>query len=82
MTEKTNQRAAGAKQVNIDKGQSRLFLTVFLFVVLFICGCSGGDLPVYEYEPVQLYSTEQRLDNLERNARESRIREQITGHNP
>lgn len=57
---------------------------VLLFVLLFVCGCgtSGGSLAVYDslgvspafhYRPIQLYTPEHRIENLERNAREMEI---------
>ena len=50
-----------------------------LFVVLFLCGCydafeSSWNRPL---QHIQSYTLEQRIDNLERNAREMRIGKQF-----
>ena len=46
-------------------------IKVLCFIMLFVCGC-GHDYS-YEYEPVRMYSVEDRVKNLERDARESAI---------
>lgn len=54
---------------------------ILLFIMLFVggCGTSGGyetvgELPaLYQYRPIQLYTPEHRIANLERNAREMEI---------
>ena len=50
------------------------YVIVVVLFVLFMCGCGYSEWPVYQYKPIQLYTPEHRLDNLERNARELEIR--------
>ena len=54
-----------------------IFLGILLigaFVFLFVCGCGGYS----QYQPVNTYDTiEDRVRNLERDAREATIRSQM-----
>ncbi len=51
---------------------------VVLAAMLLVCGCGySGKLPDSQYQSIELYTPEHRIENLERNARELSIRSQL-----